>query len=641
MKKLYISAVALLMGVTISLNAQRQCGTMEHLEHQINANPALEHQMEAVEEHTRQFEQTNSGERVVINIPVVFHIVHRNATQNISDAQIASQLTVLNNDFRKLNADASLIPSTFASVASDMEFNFCMAQRTPSGAASNGINRVASTRTSSFGTNDAVKSASTGGAPGWDPNRYLNVWVCEIGGSILGYATFPGTATSTTDGVVVDFRYFGTTGTATAPFNRGRTATHEVGHWLNLRHIWGDANCGSDLVSDTPPHNTSNVGCPTFPHLSTCTGTPIEMTMNYMDYTDDNCMYMFSNGQKTRAQALFAAGGLRAALLTSDGCTAPSGGTTCAIPTGLTSTSISTTGATLSWSAASGAVSYNLEYKTAAATTWILVNNTTTSRAITGLAANTAYNFRVTTVCAAGNSGVSATADFSTSATAPTCTDVYEPNESRTAAKTIPLATNVSARISSSTDRDYLRFNNTTAARNVRVTLTNLPADYDLQLFRSSTSVGISQNGGTTSESLIFNNTQAATTYTAYVYGYNGAFNATSCYTIRAEISGSTFVRQSSEEVEIVNAELSSEPLQVYPNPSNGVLNIRLQPEGDINQTVEVYNHLGQKVESYELSFTKDMPAVEVQLNNLTDGVYFIRVFDGEQVQTRRILLKK
>jgi hypothetical protein len=641
MKKLYISAVAILMGVTISLNAQRQCGTMEHLEHQINENPALVHQMEAVEEHTRQFEQTNNGERVVINIPVVFHVVYRNSTQNISDAQIASQLTVLNNDFRKLNADASLIPSTFASVASDMEFNFCMAQRTPSGAASNGINRVASTRTSTFGTNDAVKSASTGGTPGWDPNRYLNVWVCEIGGSILGYATFPGTATSTTDGVVIDFRYFGTTGTATAPFNKGRTATHEVGHWLNLRHIWGDANCGSDLVNDTPTHNTSNVGCPTFPHYSTCTGAPIEMTMNYMDYTDDNCMYMFSNGQKSRAQALFASGGLRAALLTSNGCTAPTGGTTCAIPTGLTSTSISTTGATLSWSAASGAVSYNLEYKTAAATTWTLVNNTTTSRAITGLTANTAYNFRVTTLCATGNSGVSAVANFSTSATAPTCTDVYEPNESRTAAKTIPLATNVSARISSSTDKDYLRFNNTTAARNVRVTLTNLPADYDLQLFRGSSSVGISQNGGTTSESLIYNNTQAAATYTAYVYGYNGAFNATSCYTIRAEISGSSFVRQSSEEVEIVNAELSSEPLQVYPNPSNGVLNIRLQPEGDINQTVEVYNHLGQKVESYELSFTKDMPAVEVQLNDLTDGVYFIRVFDGEQVQTRRILLKK
>ena len=140
---------------------------------------------------------------------------------------------------------------------------------------------------------------------------------------------------------------------------------------------------------------------------------------------------------------------------------------------------------------------------------------------------------------------------------------------------------------------------------------------------------------------MIYNNTQAATTYTAYVYGYNGAFNATSCYTIRAEISGTSFVRQSAEELEIMNEELSNEPLQVYPNPSSGLLNIRLQPERDIFQTVEVYNQLGQKVESFELSFTKEMPAVELQLSDLTDGIYFVRVYDGNTVQTRKVVLRK
>jgi hypothetical protein len=136
------------------------------------------------------------------------------------------------------------------------------------------------------------------------------LWVCTIGGGILGYAQFPGGA-SATDGVVIDSKYFGTTGTATAPFNLGRTATHEIGHWMNLRHIWGDANCGSDLVSDTPTHNTANYGTPVYPHYSTCTGTPIEMTMNYMDYTDDNAMYMFSTGQKSRMLAIFNTGGPR------------------------------------------------------------------------------------------------------------------------------------------------------------------------------------------------------------------------------------------------------------------------------------------------------------------------------------------
>jgi hypothetical protein len=436
--------------------------------------------------------------------------------------------------------------------------------------------------------------------------------------------------------------YVGSIGTGSIA--RSRTLTHEVGHWLNLYHIWGDDNgacTGSDLVSDTPTHTTSNSGCPNFPKTNTCAGGGTEMTMNYMDYTNDVCMYMFSAGQKARAQALFATGGSRVGLLSSIGCNPPSGGTTCNVPTSLTSSAVGSTTATVNWAAAIGAVSYNVQYKTAAATTWTTVTSTTTSRALTGLTASTTYNFQIASVCASGTSAYSTAGSFTTTAVTTTCTDAYEPNESRTGAKTIPLASNVSARISSATDKDYLKFVNTTAARNVRVTLSNLPADYDLQLFRSSTRVGTSQNSGTSNESLIYNNTQAASTYTAYVYGYNGAFNATSCYTIRAEISGTTFVRQSSEELEIMNEEISNEPLQVYPNPSSGVLNIRLQPEGDINQTVEVYNQLGQKVESFELSFTKEMPAVELQLNDLTDGIYFVRVYDGNTVQTRKVMLRK
>jgi hypothetical protein len=326
--------------------------------------------------------------------------------------------------------------------------------------------------------------------------------------------------------------------------------------------------------------------------------------------------------------------------LSSIGCNAPSGGTTCNVPTSLSSSAVGSTTATVSWAAAIGATSYSLQYKTAAATTWTTVTSTSTSRALTGLTASTTYNYQVASVCASGTSAFSTAGSFTTTAVV-TCTDAYEPNESRTGAKTIPLASNVSARISSATDKDYLKFVNTTAARNVRVTLSNLPADYDLKLYRSSTLVGTSQNSGTSNESLIYNNTQAATTYTAYVYGYNGAFNATSCYTIRAEISGTSFVRQSAEELEIMNEELSNEPLQVYPNPTSGLLNIRLQPEGDINQTVEVYNQLGQKVESFELSFTKEMPAVELQLSDLTDGIYFVRVYDGNTVQTRKVMLRK
>ncbi|TBR18749.1 MAG: zinc metalloprotease, partial [Chitinophagaceae bacterium] len=145
------------------------------------------------------------------------------------------------------------------------------------------------------------------------PSTKLNIWVCNLGGGILGYAQFPG-GNPATDGIVLDDNATGNVGTAAAPFNKGRTATHEVGHYLNLRHIWGDTNCGNDFVGDTPLHNTYNFGCPSYPHYSTCSGTPIEMTMNYMDYTDDACMYMFSAGQKTRMQAVFVVGGPRNSL---------------------------------------------------------------------------------------------------------------------------------------------------------------------------------------------------------------------------------------------------------------------------------------------------------------------------------------
>lgn len=134
----------------------------------------------------------------------------------------------------------------------------------------------------------------------------------------MGYAQFPGGSAST-DGVVIGPQYFGnkaympagSTAYLAAPYDKGRTATHEIGHWMNLRHIWGDATCGSDQVSDTPSHNTANYGCPEANHKSTCAGAPVEMTMNYMDYTDDACMYMFSAGQKNRTRALFTATGPR------------------------------------------------------------------------------------------------------------------------------------------------------------------------------------------------------------------------------------------------------------------------------------------------------------------------------------------
>jgi Pregnancy-associated plasma protein-A len=169
------------------------------------------------------------------------------------------------------------------------------------------------TTNTSWGTNDAMKRASSGGLNPTNPTTSLNIWVCNLSNSILGYAQFPG-GSSATDGVVVDNNAFGSGSYALfASFNKGRTATHEVGHWLNLRHIWGDRRCGDDLVGDTPGHDGANYGCPA-PTTSKCAGKPVEMTMNYMDYTNDACMYMFTVGQAARMRATFATNGPRAGL---------------------------------------------------------------------------------------------------------------------------------------------------------------------------------------------------------------------------------------------------------------------------------------------------------------------------------------
>lgn len=257
----------------------------------------------------------------VVALPVVVHVVWHDEAQNISDEQIASQLAVLNADFRRTNPDVVAVPAAWQPLVADARIEFALATTDPAGQPCTGVTRTR-TDTAGFGTDDAVKSAATGGADAWPTDRYLNIWVCPLAGGLLGYAQFPG-GPAETDGVVVLHSAFGTTGTAAAPFDGGRTLTHEVGHWLNLRHIWGDDGdgCGgSDFVADTPNQAGPNYGKPVWPKLSCDNGPHGDMFMNYMDYTDDAAMYMFTVGQAARMAACLA--GPRAALAAAT----PSGG---------------------------------------------------------------------------------------------------------------------------------------------------------------------------------------------------------------------------------------------------------------------------------------------------------------------------
>jgi hypothetical protein len=260
--------------------------------------PSFRDRLFKLEEQTAKYR--NTGAKIttvpIVTVKVIVHVVYKDPSQNISDAQIKTQIAVLNRDFRATNTDKSKTPTPFKGLVSDTRVNFK-------------LDRITRTLTakSSFSDDNGVKKASTGGIAAVDTKKYLNVWVCALGGGLLGYAQFPG-GPAKTDGVVILNTAFGTTGTVQSPFNLGRTATHEVGHWLNLHHIWGDRNdCGgTDFVTDTPNAQLPNYGKPTFPHISCNNGPNGDMFMNYMDYVDDKAMVMFTHGQVARMQAALA-----------------------------------------------------------------------------------------------------------------------------------------------------------------------------------------------------------------------------------------------------------------------------------------------------------------------------------------------
>lgn len=284
----------------------RGCASHEVLARQLQEDPGLADRMANIERQTAELIQSGRLVDGKIQIPVVFNVIYNTSSQNISLTQLQSQIDVLNEDFNALNSDFNSPNNPYSSVRANVGISFVLDQ----------VIRKSSSKTS-WSTNNDMKKASRGGINPTSPTTKLNIWVVNKmvsqGKTILGYAQFPG-GSSSTDGVVLAHNYTGRTGVVSAPFNLGRTATHEVGHWMNLRHIWGDATCGSDQVADTPLHNTANYGVPAVGHTSTCTGTPLEMFMNYMDYTDDRGMYMFSVGQKARMDAVFAVGGARASF---------------------------------------------------------------------------------------------------------------------------------------------------------------------------------------------------------------------------------------------------------------------------------------------------------------------------------------
>ena len=666
---------------------------MDHLQMEMDQDPSRTASLQAIESHTQQYIQSLESLKTappVYTIPVVVHVVYNTSTQNISNAQIQSQIDVLNDDFRRMNNDAVNTPSTFVGVAADAEIEFCLASVDPSGNATTGIIRK-STSVSSFNTNDNMKFNSSGGSSAWPSSDYLNIWVCRLSGGVLGYAQFPG-GSSSTDGVVIDYRYFGTTGTVSSPFDEGRTTTHEVGHWLNLYHIWGDAFCGNDYVNDTPQHSGPHYGCPNHPN-SSCGS--VDMFMNYMDYSDDDCMNLFTTGQKNRMRALFSGGGARASILSSNGCgngTSP----TCNTPASLSTSNVTSSQATLNWGSVSGANSYNVRARATGSSSWATGSTSGTSINFTNLSSCTDYEFQVEAVCTGATSGYSNSHVFTSGGCTANCTIPANLNATNVTASDADLnwdavagATSYNIRAKQTSSSSWA----TGSTSNTTISFTGLSSctDYEFQVEAVcassnsgySSSATFTSSGCTASCTAPTNLQSTNVTSTSFTATWNVVSGATQ-YQLAGRAVGNSGWAIFNVNTNSFNAGLSPNktyewgvraycpasgytawtgPVQfstppganerfvedqfdadsefefsVFPNPASDFINVDwMDTPGSPETTfVEIYNTLGERVIYRSVESAHNL---KIELNDLAKGRYIIRLVSGDQTGQQSFII--
>lgn len=301
--------ILILLVICNQIAAQQVCSSFEYRQQQLQADHALSIKVDQVEQFIKQ--RTGSAAFLtgrqhlpLITIPVVIHILYNNDDQNITDAFIATQMDVLNQAFRRLNADSVNTPSRFQALATDCDIEFKLAISDPQRRPTTGIIRKRTAVTQWVG-DDQMKYNSKGGSDAWPSDKYLNIWICNLKW-VAGYASFPG-GDPAKDGIVMNY----------GVFKWQKTTVHEAGHWMGLRHIWGDSDCGDDLIDDTPKQSTGTYGCPSGIRSTCSNGPKGDMYMNYMDVTDAGCTNLFTEGQKMRMRTVFDPGGPRISLLSS------------------------------------------------------------------------------------------------------------------------------------------------------------------------------------------------------------------------------------------------------------------------------------------------------------------------------------
>lgn len=243
----------------------------------------------------KEYEDNSRTSRSSVTIPVVFHIVYKNEIENIPDQVLVRQLEYLNRDFNGKNTDLSKVPDLFKDLVGWTKIRFCLASRDPSGHLTSGVERVRTT-IENIGLKDELYYTSKGGSDAWDTNRYMNIWIADTGDNIVGFGSAPGQRIDKEDGVVIHPDYLDVK-------RPSRTLTHEVGHYLGLFHMWNDECLDVDFVKDTPVQEYPYYGCPKR-ERETCGN--MDMFMNFMDYTDHDCMYFFTKGQAHRMEQVLA-----------------------------------------------------------------------------------------------------------------------------------------------------------------------------------------------------------------------------------------------------------------------------------------------------------------------------------------------
>lgn len=757
--KLNLPLICATLGLAVGLNAQtgRKAALNPNLQQHIVKSHIKERgcgsQTPSAEWDAwfnQKVEEFKSNKTQVVNytIPVIVHIVHNGTAvgsgANISQAQVIDQINILNADFAGTGLNSANVPPVFASLKADCNITFCLAKLTPTGAVlpEPGIDRI--DRNTKGWTAPPYTSAYVDGTikPNsiWDPTRYLNMWVMDLGGGLLGYATFPtgtsltgitGNGTATSDGVVMLQQAFGSIGTATtnAPYHKGRTTTHEVGHWLGLRHIWGDGTCASDFTADTPPGQAANFGCPTHPlNLGVCAGnTTGEMFQNFMDYTDDLCMYMFTTDQRARMQTAMANGTYRSQLSTSAStlCTIPAAApvASMSIPaTGCTGAAITANNLssgnplpTYAWSSnpAAGvvfnpnstAINPTITFATPGSYTITIVatNSVGTNSnskvisisACAAVCADTLNNFGNADAMAVFTAGADAnTAGCSPKAGFVAGNNCYADKEkaefypySKYSGMTVPQIKGVIVLFykngtkgtggNSAASVGMKIYNGTSAAAapttlisQTATTLGSILAVPSVSFvtycgsstpftsaiikpyrFNFATPVNAPTSGGfyaslvlptgATDTAVVFNNS-TGTANTAWEYWSDNTWN-----NMKTAWGGTTEYNLAilpdmacAVTVGINKNSVLDNNVTLYPNPSNGIVSLIATLPGSQNLEVSIYNALGQLMSVSKFAGVSSN-VFNLDINEYSNGVYFVTINNGDEKITKRLLINK